>query len=70
MMIDSFTIAGAVGLLTTAVGNALLNPFKRRPHVTLPSSANCQPLSLVIITHNNAEDLAQTLPLWLEQVYP
>ena len=70
MMIDSFTIAGAVGLLTTAVGNALLNPFKRRPHGSLPSSANCQPLSLVIITHNNAEDLAQTLPLWLEQVYP
>lgn len=69
MIFDDFTIIGIIISLLAVLGGWVFNPFRRKiqasdEQVLTPSS---QALSLVIITHDNADLLEQNLPLWINQ---
>lgn len=64
----SLVVMTAVGVCS--VLSILLNPFLRRPRTRRSAVAHEDvPLSLVVISHGDAERLERVLPLWMSQRY-
>lgn len=74
MIVDNITIVICAVLIVLAVLSSLLDLFFKK----IPTSGDedgqgsdaCQPVSVIIICDNNAEELRTNLPVFLEQDYP
>lgn len=75
VVIDGFTIAGSVVLLLLAILSSLSNPFirfiRKDEDVQEESEGkSLPPLSIILTPHDEADKLANNLPLILNQKYP
>ena len=74
MIVDNITIVICAVLIVLVVLSSLLDLFFKK----IPTSGDedgqgsdaCQPVSVIIICDNNAEELRTNLPVFLEQDYP